>query len=190
MKKPLCFVDVETTGLNSALHEIIEISIIKVCPQKGMTIYTTKIQPENIQHASPKALEINGYNHRDWERAPAAEDVVFYISELLSGSILVGHNVRFDEEFISELLHLYGSKQRYSRRTIDTITLAHEHLPRLHSLSMDSIRGYFFWDKSNAHTAYVDAMDCMRLYYKLLRANSFKRTYWRMRNRVLSIFRR
>ena len=187
MKKPLCFIDIETTGLNSAIHEIIEIAIIKICPREGTSTYTTKIQPENIQHASPEALEINGYSQKEWEHAPAAQSVVFYISDILAGSMLVGHNVRFDEEFIAELLHLYGAKKRYSRRMIDTITLAHEQLPRLHSLSMDSIRDYFFWDKSRAHTAYVDAMDCMRLYYKLLRANAFKRTCWRMRNRVLSL---
>ena len=65
MKKPLCFIDIETTGLNSAIHEIIEIAIIKICPREGTSTYTTKIQPENIQHASPEALEINGYSQKD-----------------------------------------------------------------------------------------------------------------------------
>jgi DNA polymerase III alpha subunit (gram-positive type) len=190
MKKALCFVDVETTGLNSAIHEIIEISIVKICPKKGTSTYTTKIQPENLQHASETALKINGYNQRDWEHAPAAQSVVFYISDMIAGCTLVGHNIRFDEDFISELFHLYGVKKRYDRRLIDTITLAHEQLPNLHSLSLDSIRDYFFWDKKNAHTAYVDTMDCMRLYYKLLRANAFHRTCWMIKHKVISLFRR
>ena len=59
MKKPLAFIDVETTGLNSQLHEIIEISILRVCPIHGKTTYTRKIKPVHINHADPRALQIN-----------------------------------------------------------------------------------------------------------------------------------
>lgn len=189
MTKTLAFIDVETTGLNSALHEIIEISIMKVYPNGKEEIYTTKVSPELIEHASPEALEINGYNHSDWLGAPSADAIFPSIAEMLTGCILVGHNVRFDEEFLSETLHRLGLRAKYDRRLIDTITLAHEHLC-LPSLSMDAIRDYFGWTKIGAHRAERDVIDCRRLYCKLLRCSWFSRLIWKLQYRLRSAIRR
>ena len=168
MKKPLAFVDVETTGLNAQLHEIIEISIIKVCPIHGTTNYTSKIKPVYIEHAENKALEINGYNPKDWRQAPDAEMVMSKVSDMLAGCILVGHNISFDEEFIFETCFRHGIKTRYDRRMIDTVTLALEHLHNLESVSMDSIREYFGWVPG--HRARIDVLQTYMLYKKLNRA--------------------
>ena len=124
MRKPLAFIDVETTGLNSQLHEIIEISIIKVCPIHGMTNYTSKIKPKRIQYAEPKALLINGYNEKEWSDAPDVDQVMSRVAQLTSGCILVGHNVRFDEDFVSETCFRNSIKTRYDRRMLDTVTLS------------------------------------------------------------------
>lgn len=186
MKKPLAFVDVETTGLNPALHEIIEISIIKVCPIHGTTNYTSKISPIHIEHASKEALEINGYNPKDWRGAPDAEQVMSRVSDLLAGCILVGHNVRFDEEFIFETCFRHGLRRRYDRRMIDTVTLALEHLHHLESVSMDSIREYFGWKEG--HRARIDVLQTYLLYKKLNRATACDRLYWRLRYFLRSLF--
>ena len=186
MKKPLAFVDVETTGLNPAVHEIIEISIIKVCPRKGITNYTSKISPIHLEYASKEALQINGYNSKDWKGAPDAEIVMSKVSEMLVGCILVGHNVRFDEEFIFETCFRYGIKTRYDRRMIDTVTLALEHLHNLESVSMDSIREYFGWP--SGHRARIDVMQTYLLYKKLNRATACDRLFWRLRYMLRSLF--
>ena len=186
MKKPLAFIDVETTGLNAHLHEIIEISIIKVCPIHGMTNYTSKISPVHIEYADPRALEINGYNPKDWKGAPDAEMVMSRVSDLTSGCILVGHNVRFDEEFVSETCHRLGIRCRYERRMIDTVTLALEHLHNLESVSMDSIREYFGWREG--HRARIDVLQTYILYKKLNRATVFDRLFWRVRYLLRSLF--
>ena len=188
MQKPLAFVDVETTGLNSAIHEVIEISIIKVCPHKGETTFTSKIAPLHIEHASDRALEINGYNPKEWRSAPAPDVVFARVADLLSGCILVGHNVRFDEEFISESCHRFGIRCRHDRRMIDTVTLAFEHLHHLESVSLDSIRQYFGW--CSGHRAQIDVQQTRRLYNKLLRASVMRRLYWRASYYLRSLFRR
>lgn len=188
MQKPLAFVDVETTGLNPAIHEVIEISIIKVCPQKGETTFTSKISPVYIEHAEPRALEINGYTAKEWRSAPTAEIVFARVADLLSGCILVGHNVRFDEEFISESCHRLGLRCRYDRRMIDTVTLSLEHLHNLDSVSMDSIRDYFGW--CSGHRAQIDVQQTRRLYNKLIRASVIRRLYWRASYYLRSLFRR
>lgn len=186
MKKPLAFIDVETTGLNPQLHEIIEISIIKVCPVEGHINYTSKIKPVHIEYADAQALKINGYNPKDWRSAPDAEMVMSRVSELLAGCILVGHNVRFDEEFVSETCHRLGIRCRYDRRMIDTVSLALEHLHNLESVSMDSIRNYFGWREG--HRARIDVLQTYVLYRKLNRATVFDRLFWRLRYLLRSLF--
>lgn len=186
MKKPLAFIDVETTGLNPVIHEIIEISIIKVCPIHGMTNYTSKISPVHIEHAEPRALEINGYNAKDWRDAPDAEIVMSKVCDMIAGCILVGHNVRFDEEFVFETCFRLGLRCRYDRRMIDTVTLALEHLHNLESVSMDSIREYFGWREG--HRARIDVLQTYVLYKRLNRATVFHRLFWRLRYLLRSLF--
>ena len=102
------------------------------------------------------------------------------IAELTKDATLIGHNVRFDEEFISELLHKYRVKPMYKKRLVDTVTLAHEHIQHIGSLSMDNIREYYNWSSVGSHRAKKDALDCMKLYNRLVRCSVFSRFFFRM----------
>ena len=108
------------------------------------------------------------------------------VSDMLAGCTLVGHNIRFDEEFIAETCFRHGIKTRYNRRLIDTVTLAHEHLYHLESVSMDSIRKFFGWQ--SGHRARIDVMQTYILYNKLNRATACKRLFWRLRYLLRSLF--
>jgi DNA polymerase III epsilon subunit-like protein len=177
----LIFVDVETTGLNSAIHEIIEIAIIG----EGIH-YHEKIDPIHIEHASPKALEINGYTPEKWKDAIPPKQAAIAIAKLIEGKTIVGHNVRFDIEFIEELLNQHGIYVFYDRRLIDTVTLAHEHLIPcgIKSISMDAIRGFFGWSDKGAHTALKDALDCRRLYFKISKSSKLQRLIWTHKKKI------
>ena len=119
----LLFVDIETTGLLSGYHEIIEIAIVGDNFQ-----YHKKVKPKNIQFAQMRALQINGYNAKAWRYAEEPHVVAEEISEILKDSRIVGHNPNFDMDFISEMLNTYEEHCHFDRRYIDTITLAYEHL--------------------------------------------------------------
>lgn len=173
----LVFVDIETTGLDETRHEIIEIAIIR-----GTQIYHRKVQPQHIETASPRALEINGFSYKEWSNATHPSTVALEIAHYLNEATIVAHNPHFDMRFIDELLHAHNVNIWYDRRLIDTTVLAHEHLLPcgIKSLSMDSIREFFSWNTERAHTALKDCHDVRKLYYKLLRANTFDRWRWRM----------
>ena len=184
----IVFLDVETTGLDPAYHEIIEICLIR-----GDSLYHRKVQPLHIETASKKALEINGYNPKAWSLATHPSTVALEIAHYLSGATIVAHNPSFDMGFIDELLHQYGVQVSYDRRLIDTTVLAHEHLliSGCKKLSMDGIREFFGWSSEGAHTAVKDCMDVRRLYRKLLRASVFDRWNWRIRRKYrkkISVF--
>lgn len=180
-KKPLAFIDTETTGLDPALNEIIEYAIVRVSADGRETLrWVTKIKPQNIETAHPKALEVNGYTPEAWADAPTMAEVGAKILRDLGDCVIVGHNVSFDEAMLNANLQRAGFTQRIPYHKVDTVTLAYEHLvpEGLTSLSLDNIRKFMGWSLDGAHTALQDVDDCKRLFDLLMarsrpRANVF-----------------
>lgn len=183
----MIFLDVETTGLNPAVHEIIDIAIIG----SGIN-YHKKVKPLNLEYASPEALLINGFTSLKWRYADQPEEVAREIAPLIAGATIVGHNPFFDMSFIEELFHQYDIDVQYDRRLIDTVTLAHAHLKPLgcNSLSLDNIRVFMGWSLLDNHTAYQDAIDCMKLYDDLISINPAKKLFWKYRNKLRKLLRK
>ena len=162
----IAFIDIETTGLNPNIHEIIEICIIT-----DKDVYHTKIAPERLDWADSKALAINGFKSKDWLQAPRFKDVASDIKAILRGCTIAGHNVRFDLDFLNEAFAHNGFDVHLGHRTLDTITLAYEHLYPLGlmSLSLDSIRRFLGWPSAGNHTALKDCNDTKELFEYLIR---------------------
>tara|TARA_Y100001963_G_scaffold150181_1_gene230893 strand:- start:17 stop:589 length:573 start_codon:yes stop_codon:yes gene_type:complete len=179
--KKLAFIDVETTGLRSDYHEIIEIYILKITGDKKES-YEAKIKPVHLDRADKKALKINGYDPKKWKDAIDQRSAAIQISEFLKGGYrIVGHNPSFDMGFIRSLLEDHNCSTWIDYRYIDTIVLAIEHLEYcgLDSFSLSACRSFFGWDDNGSHTAKKDALDAFRLYEKLYRASPLKRLFWR-----------
>ena len=185
MKNKKCFIDVETTGLNPAIHEIIEIALI-IEGEEGLHRFSTKIKPKYIEHADPRALEVNGFSHQEWRDAPYDMEVAEEIASLIEGCTLIGHNVHFDAEFVEEMLHKCGCTFVPKRRKIDTITLAHEHLYFWPAHSLSSLRLFFGIPTAGEHRALKDCEDMRAIYYRLLRACAVHRAYWNIRSKYIT----
>lgn len=183
----LVFLDIETTGLISGYHEIIEIAIIN---EQG-NHYHARIKPKKIHLADMRALAINGYKEKSWVNAIEPSQAAHEIADMLKGCTIVAHNPHFDMQFIEELLHDYKVSYTWNRRYIDTITLAYEHLKPLGiaSCSLDDCRRFFGWSTAFSHTALQDAKDCRRLYYKLARASYIQRLSWLIRPKLTGLLK-
>lgn len=203
-ERPLAFVDVETTGLDPNRHEVIEVAVAfddDVFRRVGapwamqlrreepdVAVWHTRIRPERIEDAEPKALEVNGYRADLWADAPTAEEVVTTLVALLTREgadpVIVGHNVSFDRDFLNATLRRAGSKARVSHHAVDTVALCYEHLVPcgLGSLSLDNVRRFLNIPTFGAHAALKDAVDAREVYRRLTRASVLDRALWRMRN--------
>lgn len=171
------FLDTETTGLDpNAGHEIIEIAIISLHPSGNTTTWHYKIKPMNIHKADPVALEINGYTEMKWRNALTFDAIAKDLQCILDGGLICGQNVEFDLMFIRHQLKQLGLKMNRVR-SIDTMVLIHEHLQPIgcRGLSLDAAREFLGWKRSQAHTALVDAKDCLLLYKLLIRASVWRR---------------
>ena len=66
----ISLIDVETTGLDSEKHEILEIGLVifeGINPYKILHTHNVKVCPEHIETAQKQALEVNGYTPQDWK---------------------------------------------------------------------------------------------------------------------------
>ncbi len=172
-QRPLAFVDVETTGLDPDVHEIVEIAIVEQHHDGRLTEWSSKVIPLHIERAHPRALEVNGYNDEDWAGAPTFAEIADEVHERLRGRVMVGHNIHFDLSFIKNELGRCGVSPRIGYHFIDTIGLSFVWLaPQgLPNLRLDTIRERLDLSKVGAHGALKDARDCRVVY------NSFVQQY-------------
>ena len=164
-QKARCFLDIETSGLNAGEQEILSIAIVRIEPDGKRSVYETKVRPVRIENAQEVALRMNKFTQEGWADAPLFSEVAKEITSRLRGTVVIGHNLKFDLAFIDAELKIAGASG-FSRNEVDTMTLAYEHLSPLglESLKLDTIRDFLSWSKDGAHTALFDAETCERLY--------------------------
>lgn len=124
--RPIAITDVETTGLDFRVHEIVDVGLVLV-DQTTLDVvdtFSSKVQPTNLVTATQKALEVNGYNAIDWQNAPSLVDVLAAYSAKTVGAVFAAHNVTFDWGFIDEGFRKARVQNRMDYHRIDMLTLA------------------------------------------------------------------
>lgn len=202
-QQPLAYIDTETTGLDARRHEILEIAVVFDMHQildildgdewgrlgllfrDDYAYYVTKVRPERLEVAEPKALEVNGYAAAPklWDGAPTFAEVADKVATLLAPSIAVGHNVGFDIAFIQESLKRAGNATRIGHHVVDTVSLAHEHLVPcgIQRLRLDDVCEFIGVSNEGHHSALPDALRARAVHKRLRRASTLDRLLWRIR---------
>lgn len=110
LKRPLAFIDLETTGINISVDRIIEIAIVKILPDGTRQTKVKRINP-GIP-IPPESSQIHGISDEDLREAPSFREVANELRQFLEGCDLAGYNSnRFDipmlvEEFLRAGQHL------------------------------------------------------------------------------------
>ena len=73
LKRPILFLDLETTGLNVATDRIIEICVLKLSPDGTREIKTRRINP--TIPISPEAQAIHGISNEDVANEPTFKEI-------------------------------------------------------------------------------------------------------------------
>ncbi len=123
---PIACTDFETTGLDQARHEIIEIGLV-VVEQPSLRVIAEldlKARPEHIETAEPKALEVNGYRLEDWHGAVSQEEAARRYAALTGGAMLLAHNMAFERSFLQALFRQTGVADPMDYHRLDLFSLA------------------------------------------------------------------
>jgi len=117
LRRPLAFIDLETTGINILSDRIVEISVLKVFPNGDEEWMTTRVNPE--MPIPKKASSIHGILDADVAESPKFRDIAKKLAAFLEGSDLAGYNAnKFDipvlaEEFLRVNIDFDFRRRRY-----------------------------------------------------------------------------
>lgn len=96
---PMVFVDVETTGASADWGDrVIEIGIVRVEGERRVAEYAQLVNPQRRIGAGVSAL--TGITQSMVDNQPTFDQALPRVIELMSGSAVLGHNVRFDLSFL------------------------------------------------------------------------------------------
>lgn len=155
LKKPVAFIDLETTGVNVVRDRIVELCIAKAKIDGTVEVKTKLINPE-----IPIPLEsslIHGIYDEDVKDAPSFKQIAKSLSQFLEGCDLAGFNSnRFDVPMlVEEFLRVDADFDVKNRRLIDAQRIFHLMEPRTLGAAYK-----FYCNKSleNAHSAEADTL--------------------------------
>lgn len=161
--RPICFFDLETTGVNVAKDRIVEISILKIFPDGREVELTERINPTVPIPAVTTA--VHGISDADVADKPTFAERAKDIHDMIKDSDLAGFNSnRFDIPLlVEELLRADIDFEMKNRNAIDIQNIFHKMEQRT------LVAAYKFYcdkDLTDAHSAAADT----KATYEVLKA--------------------
>jgi DNA polymerase III subunit epsilon len=153
LRRPIAFIDIETTGISVSTDRIVEISVLKISPGGKEEWMSTRVNP-GIP-IPPKSTAIHGITDKDVENAPAFKEIGKNLAAFLEGTNLAGYNaIKFDipviaEEFLRVNIDFNFLKRKY----VDVQVIFHKKEQRTLSAAY-----LFYCNKllENAHSSKAD----------------------------------
>ena len=163
MNSPDTFVsiDLETTGLDPRLCEIIEIGAVKYRNGKPIAEFSEFVKPSAPIPAF--ITHLTGITESDVRSAAPISDVLPRLQDFIRDFRLLGQNVRFDISFLRNAAGMGAFES-----AVDNIELARILIPRLPSYSLDSLIDFFAVDPGKRHRALDDARVTAEIFIKLI----------------------
>ena len=139
-------IDTETTGLDYAYCNIIEVSAIKYANGQAIDRFSTLVKPPKINTYYPLRNDgagewvsyyvddfistLTGITNEMLENAPEPSAVFPLLLDFLGNSILIAHNASFDINFIYDAAEKHCSRA-LANDFIDTVRIARKVFPEL-----------------------------------------------------------
>lgn len=163
LSKPICFFDLETTGIDIGTDRIVEISIFKVFPNGNKESKTWLVNP-TIPIPYETTL-VHGITNEKVANEPTFSQLAAQIYNMIKDSDLAGFNSdRFDIPLLAEeLLRAGVDFDMKNRVSVDIQTIFHKMEERTLSAAFKFYTGNSL---ENAHSAEADTMAT----YEILKA--------------------
>lgn len=141
--RPLAIIDLETTGLDAGIHEILDLALL-IVDQDSLKItdrYSARVTPRNIKSAAKRALDVVGYSPNTWRTSVPLEAALEIVSEKASKAILCSSNIYLTRSFLDEAFRRCGVEDSTSYHHIDLMSMAWSRAPELEltRLTMESL---------------------------------------------------
>lgn len=174
-------IDTETTGLDYEFCSIIEVTAIKYHDGKQIDKFTSLVKPplrhfwrsddgenwtECRYYIDAFISNLTGITNEMLETAPAPDDVIPAFIDFLGDSVLIGHNVNFDINFLYDTAFRIGSKP-ITNNFVDTLRIARKVFPNLPHHRLSDIAEACNIAISQAHRSEADTFVTAACYEKM-----------------------
>ncbi len=163
-----CVIDIETTGLSPLYDNIIEISALKISFDDIVDTFSTLVRPFSTdgKYVDAYITALTGITNEMLSVAPTEDEVMPIFQDFIGHSVLLGHNVHFDINF------LYDSfndvlKTSLTNDFIDTMRIAKKLHSELEHHRLSDIADLYNIDYSSAHRSLEDCKITYNCYLHL-----------------------
>jgi DNA polymerase III subunit epsilon len=161
-----CVIDIETTGGSAQDGGITEIGAIKVRGGECLGTFQTMVNPGLL--IPPTITMLTGITQAMVFQAPRIEAVLPALVEFTAGTVLVGHNVRYDLGYLNLALER-GGYARFANRSVDTCALARRLVrDEVPNIKLGTLASRFRLDHQPSHRALDDALATADLLHLLI----------------------
>ncbi len=166
--------DIETTGLNPRVDDIIEIGAVKVANRKVVDSFSTFI---HINRNLPaKIIELTSITDDMLQGQPEIRSVLPDFFNFVGDSVLVAHNASFDVSFIKNKSLTYLDKL-YDPSVLDTLELSKALIKDVKNHKLNTLTKKLGIKLENHHRAVDDANATAQLFIYLLNILSDREIY-------------
>jgi len=147
----LVVVDVETTGRDPKVADLIEIGAVRIRDGQVVDRFSTLVNPGRDIFGA----QMHGITNADVAGAPVAKEAAQKLLAFAAGAPIVGHNVGFDLGFLDAAL---GEPGQFTQAGyFDTLTIAREAYPDLESYKLSDVARFFAVTVETVHRGLADA---------------------------------
>jgi polyribonucleotide nucleotidyltransferase len=159
--RKLVVVDVETTGMDSALADLVEVAAVKIEGGKITDRWSSLVKP-----ARPiVGVQMHGITDADVSKAPDAKHAVEKLLDWAGDALFIGHNVGFDLGFLAAALDGF---EFTPGSYLDTLVLARDGYPTgPDAYKLSDLSRFFGIELQASHRAAPDAEATAELVLKI-----------------------
>jgi DNA polymerase-3 subunit epsilon len=159
-------VDLETTGASPRTEAITEIGALRLRGGQLLGTFETLVNPG--VPVPPMITVLTGITDAMLLPAPKIDEVLPAFLEFAHGSVIVGHNVRFDVSFLDAACDALGYPRLMHRR-VDTVALARRLIrDEVPNLRLSTLARHFRTAVEPVHRAYADASATSEVLHALI----------------------
>lgn len=185
----LAAVDIETTGLLDAYHDIVQVAVLPLdhnLDPLSIAPFYMDIRPDHPERADPKAMQVNGLDLGELALAPDKFEVADAFDDwferlnlgVFKKLIYLTQNAPFDISFMRQWLGIQGFEKYFTRRGRDTMFTAlalndqavwkNKAMP-FSLVGLKDLCAHFGVQLDNHHDALADCVATAKVYRELLR---------------------
>lgn len=155
--------DLETTGFDYTMCDIIEIGAVKVRDGKIIESFTTLLRPRK---SIPKEItELTGISDDMVVFAPTFREVVADFYKFTRGATMVAHNANFDMPFLR--YHASNLRYNFDNEVLDTLAMARRLVKGVKNYKLKTLTEYFNIILIDAHRALNDTVATAKVFIEL-----------------------